>query len=120
MFEGLGYFLRGILGIGMPCFFHMLTGLYCPGCGGTRAVKMLLEGNLKMSFQYHPLVLYTVCVICLEGISWAFSRIWKRSSLYVGHVNVFVLIAAAIVVVNWIFKNYMLIVKGVDLLPSLA
>lgn len=29
-----------------PCAFHMLTGLYCPGCGGTRAVRALMHGRL--------------------------------------------------------------------------
>jgi len=28
------------------CVFHDLTGLYCPGCGSTRALYQLLHGNL--------------------------------------------------------------------------
>ena len=28
----------GWLEIVPPCAFHKITGLYCPGCGGTRAV----------------------------------------------------------------------------------
>ncbi|MBQ6855594.1 MAG: DUF2752 domain-containing protein, partial [Lachnospiraceae bacterium] len=37
----------------LPCMFRMLTGLYCPGCGGTRAVKALLTGHPIQSFLYH-------------------------------------------------------------------
>lgn len=44
----------------MPCLFHLMTGLYCPGCGGTRAVKYLLQGDWKNSLIYHPFVLYSV------------------------------------------------------------
>ena len=36
---------------GFPCLFHLLTGLYCPGCGGTRAVRAMMAGNLGLSFQ---------------------------------------------------------------------
>ena len=28
------------------CAFHDLTGLYCPGCGSTRAIYQLLHGHL--------------------------------------------------------------------------
>ncbi len=41
-----------------PCFFRRLSGLYCPGCGGTRAVQALFEGHLLLSFFYHPFVPY--------------------------------------------------------------
>lgn len=42
------------------CGFKYLFHLYCPGCGGTRAVDALLHGQLLKSFMYHPLVLYIV------------------------------------------------------------
>ena len=28
-----------------PCLFYRVSGLYCPGCGGTRAIRALLEGD---------------------------------------------------------------------------
>lgn len=70
-----------------------------------------------MSFQYHPLVLYTVFVIILEIILRFLSRCFKRPMDHNKRVRFFILTGAAVVVVNWIFKNYMLAIKGVDLLP---
>lgn len=39
-----------------PCLFHAMTGFYCPGCGGTRAVMALLRGDVLASFIWHPIV----------------------------------------------------------------
>ncbi len=45
-----------------PCVFLRLTGLYCPGCGGTRACIALLHGQLLRSVYYHPVVVYGAAV----------------------------------------------------------
>ncbi len=50
-------FLFSRFGIGVPCMFHRLTGLSCPGCGGTRAMAALLMGQWKQALQYNPLIL---------------------------------------------------------------
>lgn len=111
--------LKKVFGFGLPCMFQSLTGLYCPGCGGTRAVRSLLRGDLRMSFQYHPLVLYTVFVFLLEMVLRAVSKRWKRPMDHEKRVRILILTGAVIVVANWIFKNYMLVFKGVDLLPPM-
>lgn len=41
-----------------PCMLNKLTGLYCPGCGGTRAVYALLSGQIIKSIYYNPIVAY--------------------------------------------------------------
>ncbi|MBF0457279.1 MAG: DUF2752 domain-containing protein [Nitrospirae bacterium] len=37
------------------CLFHKLTGLYCPGCGSTRAMHQLLHGHIAAAFKLNPL-----------------------------------------------------------------
>ncbi|WP_097003461.1 MULTISPECIES: DUF2752 domain-containing protein [Lacrimispora] len=111
--------LEKILKLGSVCIFHSLTGLYCPGCGGTRAVRTLLQGDLRMSVQYHPLVLYTVLVFIAEITIRLVSKKRKHPFDHGKRERILVLMGAAIVIINWIFKNYMLVVKGIDLLPPL-
>ncbi len=40
-----------------PCLFHRLTGLWCPGCGTTRALHQLLHGNLAAAIRLNPLAI---------------------------------------------------------------
>lgn len=42
--------------ISIPCIFHDLTGLYCSGCGMTRAANALLHGNLYQAFRYNMII----------------------------------------------------------------
>jgi hypothetical protein len=37
------------------CPFHQMTGLWCPGCGTTRALHQLLHGNLAAAFRFNLL-----------------------------------------------------------------
>lgn len=46
------------------CPLHTLTGLYCPGCGSTRAMHQLAQGHLAAAFGLNPLA---VCAIPLLG-----------------------------------------------------
>lgn len=44
------------LGYGVPCMFHTLTGLLCPGCGITRMGACLLQGDIPGAFAQNPVV----------------------------------------------------------------
>jgi len=37
------------------CLFHQLTGLNCPGCGGTRALYALLHGQFSIALKDNAL-----------------------------------------------------------------
>lgn len=45
-----------------PCLFHWATGLYCPGCGNTRALHALVHGNILESIS-NNLLLIPACVL---------------------------------------------------------
>ncbi len=100
----------------MPCMFQLLTGLYCPGCGGTRAVRYLMQGRLLMSLRYHPLVPYMAAAAAAESISYLASRVLGKPEYYLGHEKELIAIGIAITAANWIVKNVLLVCFGVDLL----
>jgi hypothetical protein len=48
-----------------PCPFHALTGLYCPGCGSTRAIHQLLHGCLTGAISMNPLMVILLPFLAL-------------------------------------------------------
>lgn len=103
----------------IPCVFHEITGLYCPGCGGTRAVKALLLGEIRLSFFYHPLVLY--CAVVAAWFSVSYFLYWRTKDLkYRLYLDTkFVYAGIAIIVINFVLKNYFLLARGTDILELL-
>jgi len=50
-----------------PCPILHVTGWQCPGCGGTRSVYSLLQGDLVGSLAMNPLVLALYLALGLIG-----------------------------------------------------
>ena len=44
-------------GIGIPCIFHLITGLQCPGCGISRMFLSLFRLDFAAAFHYNGAVL---------------------------------------------------------------
>lgn len=56
------------------CPFHALTGLWCPGCGGLRAVHDLTHGEVLASLSSNVFVAPLVLVLVLAWVRWVRRR----------------------------------------------
>lgn len=100
---------------GRPCPMLQLFGIYCPGCGGTRAVEALLHGHLLQSLWFHPLVPYAA-VICggfmgshaLQRLGLHGVRGWRFHSWYL-------YAAIGIIAVNFVGKNVLKFLLGITM-----
>ncbi len=45
------------------CVFHQATGLHCPGCGGTRALRALALGDFGLAIRCNPLLIVGLPII---------------------------------------------------------
>ena len=52
------------------CMFNALTGLYCPGCGTTRALHALAHFDVPGAMTMNPLLVLSLPVIALL-IAWS-------------------------------------------------
>ena len=68
------------------CVFKMLTGLPCPGCGITKSLIFLYQGDLGKSLRYHlfglPLVLSCLFFIVLFFVELVTKRTYFRTVFY--------------------------------------
>lgn len=57
---------------GLPdlCPLHRTTGLWCPLCGGTRATRELMHGDLWAAMGYNPFALVLEAVVVLLVARW--------------------------------------------------
>ena len=46
-----------LTGIGIPCVFHLVTGLKCPGCGVSRMLVALFRLDFRAAFEYNAVLL---------------------------------------------------------------
>jgi hypothetical protein len=56
------------------CPIALITGIACPGCGMTRAVSHLIQGDMAGALTYHPLV---IPVLVLAGAAWGWFLLWR-------------------------------------------
>lgn len=58
------------------CQFHQLTGLNCPGCGGTRALYALLHGDFATALRDNALFVAGLAAAAGRGVWFALN--WLR------------------------------------------
>ena len=63
---------------GLPdlCPLHRTTGLWCPLCGGTRATRELIHGDLWAAMGYNPFALALEAVAVVLVARWLLA--WLR------------------------------------------
>ena len=63
---------------GLPdlCPLHRTTGLWCPLCGGTRATRELMHGDLWAAMGYNPFALVLEVVVMVLVARWLLA--WLR------------------------------------------
>lgn len=62
----------------LPCAFHRVTGLWCPGCGLTRGTHALFTGHPVEALGYNLFTPLALVGIVLAWATWAL-RCWGRA-----------------------------------------
>ncbi len=88
-----------------PCLLLRFTGLYCPGCGGTRALFALCNGRIVEALWYHPLVPYSFGLYLVFMITHTLERRKVPHIKGILYRNVYLYIAVGIIAFQFVLKN---------------
>lgn len=88
------------------CPFHLVTGLYCPGCGSQRAFSSLLHGQMGQALHYNvlfvlalPFLLYSAGILLINSFT---GRHLVQKIFY---STLFVRILLVTVLLFWVCRN---------------
>lgn len=101
------YFVNKYTGFGIPCYFKLLTGYDCAGCGITRCIFSLFRLDFKGAFHYNPLALiylpFVVVYIIYKDYLYVYD---KEDKILVKIPSYFQTILIVITVMFGIIRNF--------------
>ena len=99
------------------CEFSKVFHLYCPGCGGTRAIQYLLHGKILSSLLSNPIPINTAVLVLRiwsalghnvlfpKKKEWKIMHQWEMWGILVVVIGFFVLRNLALVFFGWDFTG---------------
>ncbi|MGM0391493.1 MAG: DUF2752 domain-containing protein [Bacteroidota bacterium] len=87
----------------LPCLNKQLFGLECYGCGGQRAILLLLEGNFIGAFEMFPAI-YPLAVLLIFVLINIFIKFKFDFSIKIG----LIILTAGTIMLNYLIKMFYL------------
>lgn len=93
---GLVYWLiNRMTGFAVPCIFHLITGLYCPGCGITGMFFSLFQLDFAGAFQHNAAILLAspALLALLVSLLWSYIQTGRIRPARWQNILIYTLIA---------------------------
>ncbi len=101
------------------CVLHDRLFLYCPLCGGTRALEALLQGDLSLAFAYNPYVIALgLAAVALDAV--ALVRLLRKKEPLLPYLRYAWVVFLVSAVLFAVLRNYMMISGGYDPIGDLG
>lgn len=94
-----------LTGWGIPCAFHFVTRLWCPGCGVTTMLMSLLRLDIYSAFRANPLLLITLPLVIAILFKFTFEYVKHGRSPNSKPFNAVVITYAAALIIYGVLRN---------------
>jgi hypothetical protein len=88
-----------------PCPFLAVTGLWCPFCGGTRALEALAAGDVGVALGMNVIAVLLVPLLLLEWTRWTAGRARGRPTSLMNYSPRVLGLAAGLAVGYAVLRN---------------
>lgn len=95
------------------CVLYDIFGIYCPGCGGSRAVRALLSGDIGTALYYHPFVPYAAVLFFVFMLSHTLHLCSGGRLKGLRFHSWFLYSALFIIILNFMIKNILKFCFGI-------
>lgn len=85
------------------CFFHQLTGVFCPGCGVQRSFHALLHGRMVPAMNYNLLFVLLLPLLIYFVLAFAWGKKYETSSFI--YKPIFSYSILIVVLSFWLLRN---------------
>ncbi len=102
----------------LKCYFFECFHLYCPGCGGTRALYALFNFDILASLKYNPAVILGGLLYVYYNVRAIIAIIKNDEDYFFKQKYRLIPIFAAIVIAYFIIRNILLL-NGIDLIGDM-
>ena len=88
----------------IPCMLYKLTGIKCPGCGMTRSVHYLVNGNLEQAIWYN-LMLIPIIILIIYALYRYIRYLIKDEEIINKTLENMLKVFLAILLIFWVTRN---------------
>lgn len=98
------------------CLMHELFHIYCPGCGGTRAIMALLAGDVLKSLVCNPAVVVGLILVLYYEVGVIVTLIRRNGKYYFLRKLWLIYGYLGMIIVYGVVRDYLLVSGICDLL----
>lgn len=93
------------IGFGIPCIFHILTGLDCPSCGISRMCMALLQFRFADAFRYNPAIFCLLPLLLAVAIGYIVRYVRFGSTKTPRWMNIAIVFMICVLILFGIARN---------------
>lgn len=102
--------------ISTECGFKRRFSLYCPGCGGSRALEELLKFNIVKSLRFNPVVLLLIITAILFAVTYILEKNKQSNKNYPLIRRVYTIFFLIVWLIFFIVRNILFVCFDMDMI----